>query len=876
MKKKILIDAHFPTETRVALVDKNNLVESFEYKSDTKFQTKSNIYLAKVTRVEPSLQAAFVDYGDDKSGFLPFDEIHQDYFNVPVHVIPSGEKSDFDKKGNKNSVDDPSYGDLNKNFDDKPNKLISNEINDKDEIDIEKIKQLIDDKIQPDFDTDAYEDEIDKIKDEGEPEEERPGRIDRSGYRIQEVLKKGQILLVQVTKEERGNKGASLTTYISLAGKYSVLMPNTPEHNGISRKISNSEERKRLKGIISDLAKLNNNKASIIIRTAGAGHSSADIKRDFEYLTKLWNQIRELTLKSSAPSFIHSEDSLILKTVRDLFDKNVKEVLVQGSEAFKQCFGFVRDMMPQQISAVKEYKGKVPIFTKYSIEDQLIKLYQTNVQLPSGGYIVINPTEALISIDVNSGRSTSEKNVEETALKTNLEAAREIARQAKLRDLAGLLVLDFIDMSDVKNRKIVERALKEFLSKDKARIQTSPISMFGLLEMSRQRLRPSFLETNSKMCTHCGGKGIVRAEESNSMLILRTIENEVHNHKCEVVNVYGISSSILHLLNNKKSEINFIEDKYEIKLNFYIDAHATSDSYSIETVKAASKKSQDPISRKPLLQNDRINYVDEEVPSPGSRKKISSKRADTDEDQDHKKDNSAQRKIDDTQKTETQSKKDQRPKLKRDNQDKNQQNIRDDGSKKFPRKKINQGNAIEVKNDADKDLDRDSRKHEQDNTEANSKEVFREKAGDQNAKEMDKNQISPKQANQLEVKVEAQPEDAEKHNTPDKTNKSLDKKADASRKRINKLKKKGIHNTHYDKQKPVISNNVTASDLNQKESDSLMNASLIASELLAKGVVSKQSPSNNEMINLEPNNRITKSTQERQVVNDKKTQDEGS
>ena len=339
------------------------------------------------------------------------------------------------------------------------------------------------------------------------------------------------------------------------------------------------------------------------------GHTSLEIKKDYEYLVKLWNRIREATLKANAPSFIHQEDGLILKTIRDMFDRNVKEVLVQGTVAFNICIKFVKDIMPYALNSIKEYKGTTPIFTKFNVEDQLAKLYQPIVQLPSGGYIVINPTEALISIDVNSGRATSERNIEEMALKNNLEAAREIARQVKLRDLSGLLVLDFIDMAEVRNRKIVERTLREFLSKDKARIQTSHISSFGLLEMSRQRLRPSFLEVNSNICLHCSGKGIVRADESNSMLILRTIENEIYNNNYDIVNIYGIASSMLYLLNNKREEISFIEKKYSIKLNFYIDKEATADSYSIEKIKLSEKNKSENIIKLPLLQDSSEIYI---------------------------------------------------------------------------------------------------------------------------------------------------------------------------------------------------------------------------------------------------------------------------
>lgn len=587
MKKRIIIDANFPTETRVVLLDKNNNIENIEFSSSNKKQIKGNIYLAKITRIEPSLQAAFVDYGEEKSGFLPFSEIHPDYYQ-----ILSTDKKATMFAGNELQSPEITSEDLaEKNNTNKFHELVES-----DEIDISAIEKMVDEKLQSDINIEADENEVDNCSKETSESEKQ--------YKIQEVIKKGQILLIQAVKEERGNKGPALTTYISLAGKYCVLMPNKPFQNGISRKISNQDERKRLKKIISDLTLTRDNTtSSIIARTAGAGHTTLEIKRDYDYLAKLWNKIRETTLQSKAPCFIHQEDGIILKTIRDMFDRNVKEIIVQGNSSFKSCIKFMGDILPSQIKSVKEYKSKTPIFTKFGIEDQLIKLYQPIVYLPSGGYIVINPTEALISIDVNSGKATSERNIEEMALKTNLEAAREISRQARLRDLSGLLVLDFIDLGETKNRKILERSLWEFFSKDKARIQTSHISMFGLLEMSRQRLRPSFLEMNSNICSHCSGKGVVRADESNAMLILRTIENEIYNGKFDVVNVYGIASSIVYLLNEKRPEIAFIENKYSIKINFFIDRDATSDSYSVEKIKLSDKSKADEPSIRPALQD---------------------------------------------------------------------------------------------------------------------------------------------------------------------------------------------------------------------------------------------------------------------------------
>ena len=595
MKKKIIIDANYPSETRLVLLDKNNNIEHLELSSLNKKQIKGNIYLAKVTRVEPSLQAAFVDYGSEKSGFLPFSEIHPDY-----HHTLSNDKKNAALLGQELSSAEITSEDLaEKNSNKKFHELIES-----DDIDINEIVKMVDEKEQSDFNIEAADDEVEELT-------QNDDLIAEKNYKIQEVIKKGQVLLVQVTKEERGNKGAALTTYISLAGKYCVLMPNKEDHNGISRKISNSDERKRLRKIITDItAKIDKKSFSVIARTAGAGHTTLELKKDYDYLAKLWNRIREITLVSQAPCFIHQEDGILLKTIRDVFDRNVKEIVVQGKAAYNNCVKFMNDMLPNEVKHLKEYKNKIPIFTKFAIEDQLIKLYQPVVHLPSGGYIVINPTEALVAIDVNSGRATSERNIEEMALRNNLEAAKEIARQARLRDLSGLLVIDFIDLSENKNKKILERSLWEYFSKDKARIQTSNISSLGLLELSRQRLRPSFLEMNSNICSHCSGKGVVRADDANSMLILRTIENEICSGHYDVVNVYGSEYSTIYLLNNRRNDIEFVENKYKIKLNFLIDKQATSDSFSIEKVKLSEKRQSKGLLTSPALQDASEFYGD--------------------------------------------------------------------------------------------------------------------------------------------------------------------------------------------------------------------------------------------------------------------------
>ncbi|ABV79627.1 Ribonuclease E [Rickettsia bellii OSU 85-389] len=597
MNKKIIIDANFSNETRVVLLGQSNNIEDIEFQTTRKQQNKGNIYLAKVTRIEPSLQAVFIEYGMDKSGFLPFSEIHPNYYNLPAseknfpinafpEIVPPNIILDDEDEVRAATSYDP---------------LIDGE-----EIDLKAIEDLVESKFQSELNLEAADDIeiIQSDKEENIPQYKQ--------YKVQDVIRKNQILLVQVTKEERGNKCAAFTTYVSLAGKYCVLMPNKAAQNGISRKISNGDERKRLKNILNKVVNGDKSPYSVIIRTAGRGCSTLDLKKDYSYLSRLWNKIRKSTVKFPAPCFIHEEDSIIRKTIRDMCDHNVKEVIIYGQEAYEDAAKFMQDLLPSEMTKLKEHKSKTPIFTKFQVEEQLIKLYQPVVTLPSGGYIVINPTEALISIDVNSGRSTSEKNIEETALKTNLEAAKEIARQVKLRDLSGLIVVDFIDMDETKNRKIIERSFKEFLSRDRARIQTGNISQFGLLEFSRQRLRFSFLETNSSICSHCNGKGVVRADESNAMLILRTIENEIFEDRIDIINVFANVSSVIYLLNNKRQEIKFIEEKYNIRLNFYSDPNATSDSYSIEKVKLLKKNNNNLNAGKPVIQNHSADYTEEE------------------------------------------------------------------------------------------------------------------------------------------------------------------------------------------------------------------------------------------------------------------------
>jgi ribonuclease E len=561
MTKKIIIDASYPGETRVVLLNEQGNIETIEYETANKHQIKGNIYLAKIIRVEPALQAAFIEYGGKRNGFLPFSEIHRDYYHIPV--------SDREEKSNVVNFQEIT-----------PPNITSEDMVEQDAIKHKSSESDTKDDIT-EIVLDASDSDVEHISSQGRDTSYRD-------YKIQDVIKKGQVILVQAQKEERGNKGASFTSYISLAGKYCVLMPNVPGSNGISKKIASLTERKRLRDIISNLTSEDTNLASVIVRTAGIGRTTYEIKRDYDYLARLWNKVRERTIASTAPAFIHMEDGIILKVIRDMFDNSVSDITVQGSSAYQNAMECIRNMMPSSEAKLKEYKDIVPIFTKFELESQLAKLYQPIVSLSSGGYIVINPTEAMISIDVNSGRATSERNIEETALRTNIEAAQEIARQMRLRDLSGLLVVDFIDMYEAKNRRIVEKTLKQQLSRDSARIQVGEISTFGLLEMSRQRLRSSFLEANTKMCHHCNGKGTVRADESNAMLILRTIENEIFSGKLDVVNIFAHLDVVIYLMNHKRKEITALEEKYKIKCNFLSDASATSDSFSMEKIKYPS------------------------------------------------------------------------------------------------------------------------------------------------------------------------------------------------------------------------------------------------------------------------------------------------
>ena len=530
MSKRMLIDATHTEETRVVVVS-GNVLEDFDIEITARKQLKGNVYLAKVTRVEPSLQAAFVEYGGNRHGFLSFNEIHPDYYQIPI----------ADRE-----------------------KLVAEETAAEDE--------------ESGEDGDNVED---VGGDDIEEEAERRRRPSYRGYKIQEVIKRRQILLVQVVKEERGNKGAALTTYLSLAGRYCVLMPNTNRGGGISRKIASPADRKRLKAVVDYLDIPQG--IGVIVRTAGAERSKAEIKRDYDYLMKQWIAIRERTLASTAPTLIYEEANLIKRSIRDLYSKQIDEILVEGEEGYRLAKDFMKTLIPSHAVRVKPYKDSgIPILHRYKVESQIDAIHHPIVQLKSGGYIVLNSTEALVAIDVNSGRATRGRNIEETATKTNLEASEEIARQLRLRDLAGLVVIDFIDMEVSRNIHAVERKLKEALRTDRARIQVGRISHFGLLEMSRQRLRLSVMEAAGVVCPTCAGSGHVRSIEATALFVLRALEEEGINKPSARVLLYVPTPVALYILNQKRAALAEIEARYDFAVTVNVDDNLVSPDYRVD------------------------------------------------------------------------------------------------------------------------------------------------------------------------------------------------------------------------------------------------------------------------------------------------------
>ena len=589
MTTRMLIDARHQEETRVAVL-KGNRIEEFDFESADHKQIKGNIYLAKVTRVEPSLQAAFVDFGGNRHGFLAFSEIHPDYYQIPKEdreALLAEEAAHAEEEAALRAAEDAEDED----YADGEGYDSDEGVTEVDTSEKDQVATIEGGVVENGFDHEGEEgdegEETSEASDEGEEGDNnrrrgRQGRRRQGGrsqgkeadelrakrmalrrrYKIQDVIQRRQVLLVQVVKEERGNKGAALTTYLSLAGRYCVLMPNSSHGGGISRKISSSADRKRLKTIISEMELPRS--MSCIVRTAGLQRTKPEIKRDFDYLARLWDEIRERTMRSVAPALIHSDSDLIKRAIRDIYNREIEEVVVEGEHGYRAAKDFMKLLMPSHAKRVKAYADPVPLFQRYGAEDQLTAMYDPVVQLKSGGYLVINPTEALVSIDINSGRSTKEHGIEQTAVATNLEAAREIARQLRLRDMAGLVVIDFIDMEYGSNIRKVEKAMKDALKNDRARIQVGRISGFGLMEMSRQRLRTGVLEATTRACPHCDGSGLVRTASSAGLSALRLIEDEAAKGKGNVVTLYASQEAAIYVLNAKRGDLAEIEERYGV------------------------------------------------------------------------------------------------------------------------------------------------------------------------------------------------------------------------------------------------------------------------------------------------------------------------
>jgi ribonuclease E len=674
MSKLMLIDSTHPEETRVAVVS-NGQIEDFDFEARAKRQLRGNIYLAKVTRVEPSLQAAFVDYGGNRHGFLAFGEIHPDYYQIPKEdrealmaeaaeeeervkaresrrrrsqparapapeVITAEIEAEIedvvgeDHAGDDHAEDADHIEDADADADD------AGEMSDEFAADVEGEDDSEDDAegladadeadshgatifaadageeadapvaAPAAADVSSEDDDDDDDDEEQEATVRRRAAIFQRKYRIQEVIRRRQVLLVQVVKEERGNKGAALTTYLSLAGRYCVLMPNTARAGGVSRKITNASDRKRLKSIMSELDIPRG--AGLIVRTAGAKRTRTEITRDFDYLTTLWKQIVGRTIESTAPSLIHEEGHLVLRAVRDLYDKDVEQIIVDGAEAFNEARSFVEMLMPSHARKVVRHEGGPPLFVMSGVEHQLETIFSPIVQLPSGGYIVINQTEALVAVDVNSGKATRERNVESTALKTNLEAASEVCRQMRLRDLAGLIVIDFIDMEDNKNNRAVERRMADSLKIDRARVQTGRISQFGLFEISRQRRRAGVLELSSEPCPHCASTGRVRSTESAAIQVLRMIEARAADDRVDQVLAQAAPDVALYILNEKRSSIAVIEAANSVTVRIEANNELKAGDCELE-----SRADGQPVAYKPVSASELAKLKPRPMAPPG-------------------------------------------------------------------------------------------------------------------------------------------------------------------------------------------------------------------------------------------------------------------
>ncbi|MCB9987786.1 MAG: Rne/Rng family ribonuclease [Rhodospirillales bacterium] len=648
MTKKMLIDATHSEETRVAVVDDKRLIE-YDYESQVRKQLKGSIFLAKVTRVEPSLQAAFVNFGGNRHGFLPFSEIHPDYFRIPIAdrealiaeqqaAMEAMEAAEAEAEAAEEAAMKNEDSETSDHDDDLPE---LEEVGGRDNDDASERGDNDDNNADDDTDNDEADDsaaaesegkgEGDETDDNQRRDQGRRGRRGRNNYRgrgrgrhrmaadsrrvevvggdnvegdrplrpslkkhykIQEVVKRGQIMLIQVSKEERGNKGAAVTTYLSLPGRYCVLMPNSPRGGGVSRKIANYKDRKRMRDVLSDLQIPDG--MSVIMRTAGVERTKPEIKRDLDYLTRLWNDIRELTLKSTAPALVHEEGHLVRRSIRDIYTRDIEEVLVAGEDGFETARNFMKMMIPSHAKRVVKYEDdKFPLFHRYQVENQIAGMNSPEATLKSGGYLIINQTEALVAVDVNSGRATKERHIEETALKTNLEAADEVARQLRLRDLGGLVVIDFIDMEDRRNNRKVEQRLKEALSTDRARIQIGRISSFGLMELSRQRLNPSLNESQYQRCPHCEGTGTVPTVDSAAIMALRSLEDEGIKARASQVALFIPNEVALYILNNKRDILGDIEQRYGFSVLIKVDDTLSAKSSRIEMIRAIGKGGDD-------------------------------------------------------------------------------------------------------------------------------------------------------------------------------------------------------------------------------------------------------------------------------------------
>ncbi len=584
MATRMLIDARHREETRVA-VTQGNRIEEFDFESADHRQLKGNIYLARVVRVEPSLQAAFVEFGGNRHGFLAFPEIHPDYYQIPKADRDALLAEEADQAAEAARLEDEHAEREGEEAGDEEGE----------------------DAPPPEPDTKAAAHDEEDTKTVAALRSRRESV--RRRYRIQDVIKRRQVMLVQVVKEERGNKGAALTTYLSLAGRYTVLMPNTSKGGGISRKISSAADRKRLKSIMAefDLPR----SMGLIVRTAGLQRTRAEIKRDFDYLARLWDGIREATLKATAPELIYADSDLLKRAIRDIYNKDVDEVLVEGPEGYAQAREFMKLLMPSHARRVKHYADPVPLFQREGVEDQLSAMFSPTVQLRSGGYLVINPTEALVSIDINSGRSTREHGIEATALKTNLEAAEEIARQLRLRDMAGLVVIDFIDMESNSNNKKVERCLKEALKDDRARIQVGRISSFGLLEMSRQRLRTGVLEASTHQCPHCEGTGLMRTAASSGLSALRMLEEEAARGRGSQLTLRAGLEAAFYVLNSKRSDLAEVEERYGVAIT--VEGDPTLEGARMEVDAAGPPPVVRAAAAPPLIEEDDEDLPEEEI-----------------------------------------------------------------------------------------------------------------------------------------------------------------------------------------------------------------------------------------------------------------------